>query len=135
MNYVYIAGPLFDDHERDYLENITEIFENKGYKTFLPHRDAGVVSGKYTKEEKKQIFTKDLKALQQADTVVALLTGRDVDSGTAAEVGYAFANNKTLIGIDANNVKFLNIFIWGLMDNGKKILNSLNDLEKYLDEK
>ena len=90
---------------------------------------------KYKNDEKKQIFTTDINALQQADTVVALLTGRDVDSGTAAELGYAFANNKTLIGIDANNVKFLNIFIWGLMDSGKKILNSLNDLEKYLDEK
>ncbi len=133
MNYVYIAGPLFDDHERSYLESIAEIFENRGYVTFLPHRDAGVVSGEYTKEEKKQIFTTDLKALKQADIVVALLTGRDVDSGTAAEVGYAFANNKKLIGIDANNVKFLNIFIWGLMDNGNKILNNLSDLERYLD--
>ena len=111
MNYVYIAGPLFDDHERNYLESIAEIFETRGYKTFLPHRDAGVVSGEYTQEEKIKIFTTDLNALKQADIVVALLTGRDVDSGTAAEIGYAFANNKKLIGIDANNVKFLNIFI------------------------
>ena len=36
MNYVYIAGPLFDDHERNYLESIAEIFETRGYKTFLP---------------------------------------------------------------------------------------------------
>ena len=135
MNYVYIAGPLFDDHERNYLESIAEIFEIRGYKTFLPHRDAGVVSGEYTQEEKKKIFTTDLNALKQADIIVALLTGRDVDSGTAAEIGYAFANNKKLIGIDANNVKFLNIFIWGLMDNGNKIVNNLSDLERHLDEK
>ena len=135
MNYVYIAGPLFDDHERNYLESIAEIFENRGYKTFLPHRDAGVVSDQYTEDEKKKIFTTDLNALKQADIIVALLTGRDVDSGTAAEIGYAFANNKRLIGIDANNVKFLNIFIWGLMDNGNKIVNNLSDLEKQLDEK
>ena len=101
----------------------------------MPNRDAGVVSGEYTQEEKKKIFTTDLNALKQADIVVALLTGRDVDSGTAAEVGYAFANNKKLIGIDANNVKFLNIFIWGLMDNGNKIVNNLSDLERHLDEK
>ena len=44
-------------------------------------------------------------------------------------------SNKKLIGIDANNVKFLNIFIWGLMDNGNKILNNLSDLERHLDEK
>ena len=55
MNYVYIAGPLFDDHERNYLESIAEIFETRGYKTFLPHRDAGVVSGEYTQVEKKKI--------------------------------------------------------------------------------
>ena len=72
---------------------------------------------------------------KRQDIIVALLTGRDVDSGTAAEIGYAFANNKKLIGIDANNVKFLNIFIWGLMDNGNKILNNLSDLERHLDEK
>ena len=135
MNYVYIAGPLFDDHERNYLESIAEIFENRGYKTFLPHRDAGVVSDQYTEDEKKKIFTTDINALKQADIIVALLTGRDVDSGTAAEIGYAFANNKRLIGIDANNVKFLNIFIWGLMDNGNNIVNNLSDLEKHLDEK
>ena len=48
MDYVYIAGPLFDDHERSYLESIAKIFEDRGYKTFLPHRDAGVVKDKYT---------------------------------------------------------------------------------------
>ena len=28
MKKVYIAGPLFDDHERSYLEEIAEILEN-----------------------------------------------------------------------------------------------------------
>ncbi len=134
MDYVYIAGPLFGDHERRYLENISKIFEDRGYKTFLPHRDAGVVKDKYTKESKEGIFNTDIDALDKATIVVALLTGRDVDSGTAAEIGYAYATNKTLIGIDANNVKFLNIFVWGLLGKGKNILNSLEDLERYLDE-
>jgi len=134
MDYVYIAGPLFDDHERRYLESISEIFEDRGYKTFLPHRDAGVVKDKYTKESKEGIFNTDIDALDKATIVVALLTGRDVDSGTAAEIGYAYATDKTLIGIDANNVKFLNIFVWGLLGKGKNILNSLEDLERHLDE-
>ena len=39
-----------------------------------------------------------MKYLEPADLVVALLTGRDVDSGTAAEIGYAFrARKKKLI--------------------------------------
>ena len=134
MDYVYIAGPLFDDHERSYLESISTIFEERGYKTFLPHRDAGVVKGEYTKDIKDQIFITDIEALNKASIVVALLTGRDVDSGTAAEIGYAFAKEKTIIGIDANNVKFLNIFVRGLLGRGENILNSLEDLERYLDE-
>jgi nucleoside 2-deoxyribosyltransferase len=134
MDYVYIAGPLFDDHERSYLESIAKIFEDRGYKTFLPHRDAGVIKDKYTQEVKDQIFTIDIEALDKATIVVALLTGRDVDSGTSAEIGYAFAKGKTLIGIDANNVKFLNIFVWGLLGKGENIYNSLKDLERYLDE-
>ena len=135
MDYVYIAGPLFDDHERSYLESISTIFEERGYKTFLPHRDAGVVKGEYTEDIKDQIFITDIEALNKASIVVALLTGRDVDSGTAAEIGYAFAKEKTIIGIDANNVKFLNIFVRGLLGRGENILNSLEDLERYLDEK
>mgnify|MGYP001310289694 FL=1 len=135
MDYVYIAGPLFDDHERSYLESISTIFEERGYKTFLPHRDAGVVKGEYTEDIKDQIFITDIEALNKASIVVALLTGRDVDSGTAAEIGYAFAKEKTIIGIDANNVKFLNIFVRGLLGKGENILNSLEDLERYLDEK
>ena len=134
MDYVYIAGPLFDDLERSYLESIARIFEDRGYKTFLPHRDAGVVKDKYTLETKDKIFTIDIEALDKATIVVALLTGRDVDSGTAAEIGYAYAKDKTLIGIDANNVKFLNIFVWGLMGKGEYIYSSLEGLERHLDE-
>ena len=82
MKYVYIAGPLFDDHERRYLEDIDAVFERKEYETFLPHRDAGLVEGEFTDKLKKDIFTTDINALEKADIVVALLTGRDVDSGT-----------------------------------------------------
>jgi nucleoside 2-deoxyribosyltransferase len=73
-----------------------------------------------------------MEFLQSADIVVALLTGRDVDSGTSAEIGYAFATGKVLIGINANNIKELNNFIWGLFDYGKNIFNRLEDLEEHI---
>ena len=56
MKKVYIAGPLFDDHERSYLEEIAEILENYSYETFLPHRDAGLVTGEFTFEKKSKVF-------------------------------------------------------------------------------
>ena len=39
MKKAYIAGPLFDDHEREYLEKIAQIVESYGISTFVPHRD------------------------------------------------------------------------------------------------
>ena len=37
-------------------------------------------------------------ALDAADLVLAVLDGPDVDSGTAAEIGYAFARGKRIVG-------------------------------------
>ena len=135
MKKVYIAGPLFDDHERDYLEKIASSLEATGYQTFLPHRDAGLVEGEFTEIKKSEIFDIDMNALNDADIVVALLTGRDVDSGTAAEVGIAYTQGKRLIGINANNIKVINNFVWGLFDYGNSIINGIEDLERVLNEK
>ena len=52
MKKAYIAGPLFDDHEREYLEKIAQIVESYGISTFVPHRDAGLVTGDFTFEKK-----------------------------------------------------------------------------------
>ena len=45
-----------------------------------------------------------MEYLAPADLVVALLTGRDVDSGTAAEIGYAYGAGKELVGISARTI-------------------------------
>jgi nucleoside 2-deoxyribosyltransferase len=37
-------------------------------------------------------------AIDAAQAVVAVLDGTDVDSGTAAEIGYAFARGKLIVG-------------------------------------
>ena len=132
MKKAYIAGPLFDDHEREYLEKITEIVEDFGFETFLPHRDAGLVTGDFTKEKKIKDFDEDMKFLKSADLVVALLTGRDVDSGTAAEIGYAFRAGKKLIGISANTIKPINNFVWGIFNYGENIVNNLDDLKTII---
>lgn len=40
----------------------------------------------------------NLRAIDGADGVVAVLDGVDVDSGTASEIGYAFAKGKRIVG-------------------------------------
>ena len=132
MKQAYIAGPLFDDHEREYLVKIAEIVESFGFNAFLPHRDAGLVTGDFTFEKKVKVFDVDMEFLEPAELVVALLTGRDVDSGTAAEIGYAYKSGKRLIGISANTIKPINNFVWGLFNYGQDIANNLDELKYTL---
>ena len=134
MKKAYIAGPLFDDHEREYLEKIAKIVESYGISTFVPHRDAGLVTGDFTFEKKVKVFDVDMEYLEPADIVIALLTGRDVDSGTAAEIGYAYKAGKRLIGISANNIKPINNFVWGIFNYGKDIVESLDGLKTLLEK-
>jgi len=134
MKKAYIAGPLFDDHEREYLEKIAKIVESYGISTFVPHRDAGLVTGDFTFEKKVKVFDVDMEYLEPADIVIALLTGRDVDSGTAAEIGYAYKAGKRLIGISANTIKPINNFVWGIFNYGEDIVESLDDLKILLDK-
>ena len=134
MKKAYIAGPLFDDHVREYLEKIAQIVESYGISTFVPHRDAGLVTGDFTFEKKVKVFDVDMEYLEPADIVIALLTGRDVDSGTAAESGYAYKAGKRLIGISANTIKPINNFVWGIFNYGEDIVESLDDLKTLLDK-
>ena len=134
MKKAYIAGPLFDDHEREYLEKIAQIVESYGISTFVPHRDAGLVTRDFTFEKKVKVFDVDMEYLEPADIVIALLTGRDVDSGTAAEIGYAYKAGKRLIGISANNIKPINNFVWGIFNYGEDIVESLDDLKTLLEK-
>lgn len=127
MKLVYIAGPLFSTHERWYLERIAEGLETAGYRTFLPHRDAGLVKpGSYA--ERSRIFHADIEALKSCDLCVALLTGADHDSGTSAELGFLYALGKPCFGITDDKRGALNNIIWGICGYGKQIVGTIDEL-------
>jgi len=88
MPKVYVAGPLFTEGQRWLLERIDALCRESGFDTYLPHRDAGL----YDRDSDSSFFfQQDLRQLQEADVVVAVLNGDDVDSGTAWEMGYFYA--------------------------------------------
>ena len=75
---IYIAGPLFNVHERRYLEEIVQVLEKNGYQCFLPHRDqsgineADLKTTELSASIKEKIFKNDLNALKKSDMTVAL---------------------------------------------------------------
>ena len=129
---IYIAGPLFNAHERNYLELIASELETNGYKCFLPHRDQSGIDEtemegtNMSQATKDKIFNADLTALKNADLIVALMTGQDIDSGTAAEIGFTYANEKPIIAITAYERRFRNLFVDGM------ISKTINDVDELL---
>ena len=128
---IYIAGPLFNIHETRFLEDIAKELESNGYQCFLPHRDqSGINESELEKTEmseatKDRIFNNDLDALKGADITVALITGWDIDSGTAGEIGYTFACGKPIVAIDASERRYRNLFVEGMIT---KIVNDVDEI-------
>lgn len=121
----YVAGPLFDEGERWWLETIEQRVARAGFDTFLPHRD----NPEKTADNVAEIFRSDLAGLNRSELVVASLNGLTTDDGTAWELGYAHAQGKFCIGLYTDwRVRF-NDEVVNLM-----IECSLNAMTRSLDE-
>jgi nucleoside 2-deoxyribosyltransferase len=131
---VYVAGPLFNTHERAYLEQMAAALEQAGYETFLPHRDAGIIGDLSDRQERQRLFRSDMQALESCDLVVALLTGADHDSGTCGELGYAYAKGKPCYGL-TDDLRWMNNLIWGLCGEGEMITRDIESLMTLLRDK
>jgi nucleoside 2-deoxyribosyltransferase len=92
---VYVAGPLFDEGERWWIEKVEQTVVAAGFRTFLPHRD----NPDKTADNVGEIFHNDKSAIDRCDVVVASLNGVTTDDGTAWELGYAYALGKYQIGL------------------------------------
>ena len=136
---IYIAGPLINTHEKGYLEKIAIELESNEFECFLPHRDQKDVTEEELKQlnmsnaTKEKIFNNDLNALKTSDLTVALLTGQDIDSGTAAEIGFSYANKKPIIAITASERRFRNLFVEGMIDKTIDEIDILVDTIESLD--
>ena len=136
---IYIAGPLFNTHEKGYLEKIAIELESNEFECFLPHRDQKDITEEELKQlnmsnaTKEKFFNNDLNALKTSDLTVALLTGQDIDSGTAAEIGFSYANKKPIIAITASERRFRNLFVEGMIDKTIDEIDILVDTIKSLD--
>ena len=128
---IYIAGPLFNVHEKKYLEDIAEVLEGAGYECFVPHRDqTGIDPAELKGTDMKQstkdkIFQNDLDALIDSDLTIALITGQDIDSGTSSEIGFTYANKRPVIAINAEERRYRNLFVEGMIN---KTVNNIDEL-------
>ena len=91
---IYIAGPFFTDEERDFLKIVIE-----STKEFFPDEELFIPMEHFipngenlsNNEWAEAVFKMDIEALNKCDLVVAAYLGLYSDTGTAWEIGYAYA--------------------------------------------
>ena len=95
---IYLAAPLFSEAERTYNASLSDLLREHLFDVYLP-QETGDDTDTRRQAEQVRIFSKNKEALDNADIVVAVIDGADADSGTAWEMGYAFARQKPVIAI------------------------------------
>ncbi|NJD29973.1 MAG: nucleoside 2-deoxyribosyltransferase [Chloroflexi bacterium] len=109
---IYFAGPLFTTPERTFNAELAARLEAAGHRVYLPQargltddpdqpvRQPSGGEGSTPRARSmtpRQILEKNLRGLDWAEAVVAIMDGSDPDSGTAWECGYAYARRKPTV--------------------------------------
>jgi nucleoside 2-deoxyribosyltransferase len=80
---VYVAGPLFSEAERAWLDALAARLRADGFDCFVPHEHFAELADVTL----DQVYRIDSEGLQSANGLVAWLDGPIVDDGTACEIG------------------------------------------------
>lgn len=80
---LYVAGPLFSEAERTWLDALAVRLRAEGFDCFVPHENFPDLAG-VTLED---VYRVDAGGLRSANALVAWLDGPMVDDGTACEIG------------------------------------------------
>ena len=132
MKKVYLASPFFDDAELERVIKVKEILDLKGLEVFSPkeHQNEHLEFGSI--EWRKATFENDVKHIDWCDVVVAIICkGNYDDSGTAWELGYAYAINKPVVLVNITG-ETINLMI---ADSIHALITSYDELKEYDFEK
>ena len=80
---VYVAGPLFSEAERSWLDALSARLRAEGFECFVPHEHFNEAPD----PTPEAIFRIDADGLRSCQALVAWLDGPMTDDGTACEVG------------------------------------------------
>lgn len=132
MKKIYLAGPFFDDQQLNLIQKVEDALQsNQSIQSFFSPRNGSsdkaddIGSPRWA----KATFLEDVNQIQKADVMVAILDypHANPDSGTAFEIGYAYAHSIPLVLFQAENNP-VNIM---LSQGATAYLTSLQDLKNY----
>lgn len=131
MNKIYLASPLFNEKEKENIIKIAAVLRFRGYEVYVPMEHQIENAWDYPMNEwANLVFKEDIKAINEADRVVAIIYGMKDDAGTAWEIGYSFGLNKSVDVILASNER--DIYSLMVLQSCDKVYNM--DLEEIKKE-
>ena len=125
---VYLAAPLFSEAECEYNKKLADILSGYALQVHLP-QECGDSEHSRDISIQREIFEKNLDALDNADIVIAIIDGADADSGTSWEIGYAFAKGKKIISLRTDFRRVGNSELVNLMlEQSSQVVNNIPSL-------
>jgi nucleoside 2-deoxyribosyltransferase len=80
---IYVAGALFSEAERAWLDSLAARLREEGFDCFVPHEQFSELE-ELTPAE---VFRVDAQGVRDANVLLAWLDGPSIDDGTACEIG------------------------------------------------
>lgn len=110
MAKIYLASPFFDDNENHHVENMEKILRKMGHTVFSPRENQLDHLEFGSRAWRTDVFRNDINHIQWADIVFAINKGFYDDTGTAMEIGYAYALGKPILVYNPTSEK-LNLMV------------------------
>ncbi|WP_414826950.1 nucleoside 2-deoxyribosyltransferase [Apilactobacillus kunkeei] len=129
---LYLAGPFFDDEQIDRIQRIEKALDNNpSVSGYFSPRNSNVNDGSEigSSQWSRDVFQLDVDEIKKADAVIAIIDFVDdnVDSGTAFEIGYAYAIDKPVVLFHEKDA-IVNLM---LSNGSKSYLTKVSDVEKF----
>lgn len=107
---IYMAGAFFCPETKSRIDSYAAGFRRLGYDVFVPQEHTVPNAWEMSQEDwAKEVFKMDIAAIQDCDMVFVVYDGLYSDSGTAWEIGYAYALGKNIQISINNDVKDMSI--------------------------
>ena len=142
---IYFAGPLFTPYEREYISRCAVTLRENGIDPFVPHETPKVEIPGDTRSRAKRCLDNDFNGINQANAMLAILNGTEIDDGTACEIGIFYTlmqkdpSKKGIVALhgdwrtaETGEGKGLNGFVLGCVLKAGVVCTSLDDAIQQL---
>jgi nucleoside 2-deoxyribosyltransferase len=96
---VYFAAPLFTQPEWHWNARLAKELTDLGLEIILPQAEAEPMLKGHKAFDAGSLFSLNIREIENADVVLAVLDQADPDSGTCWECGFAYKAGRPIIGL------------------------------------